>query len=135
MESMLAQYHPQDCVKCQKCSKSCPSSRNGGIVPHLVVEAVNQGKEPSDVWKCLQCHRCSDTCPNGIKVSEIILFYRSRIEMPEKMKKTYDIVEKHGRAVVPSPMAKSQRQELGLQVDEISEGTLSKVKGYLEGVR
>lgn len=135
MEQNLAQYHSQDCVKCQSCSKACPSARNGGIVPHLVVDAVNNGREPTDVWKCLQCHRCSDTCPKGIKVSEIVLYFRSRTEMPDKMRKTYDVVGKYGRAVMPSPMVKTQREELGLGSDEISEETLSKVKRNLEGVR
>lgn len=131
----LARYHPQDCIGCQRCSRECPSARNGGIVPHAVIQSVNEGKEPSDVWKCLQCHRCSDVCPKGIEVSEIILFCRCRTEMPAKMRKTYDIVRKCGRAVMPSPLANNQRKELGLEPDELSEGTISAVRGYLENVR
>lgn len=135
MDASLAEFHTQDCVRCQTCSRACPSARNGGIQPHLVVASVNEGKDPSDVWKCLQCHRCSNTCPKGIKVSEIILIFRSKSEMPDKMRKTYDVVGKYGRAVMPSPMAKAQREELGLGSDDISDATLSKVRQQLEGVR
>ena len=73
----ISGVNPLKCMKCGKCSASCPSFNEMDIKPHQFVsyvqnediEALTQSKS---VWKCLSCFACVERCPRGVKPGKLI---------------------------------------------------------------
>ena len=65
------------CMKCGKCSASCPSYEEMDIKPHQFVSYVERGEiEPllqsASLWKCLSCFACVERCPRDVKPGKLI---------------------------------------------------------------
>ena len=65
------------CMKCGKCSASCPSYEDMDIKPHQFVSYVERGDvEPllnaGSLWKCLSCFACVERCPRDVKPAKLI---------------------------------------------------------------
>lgn len=65
------------CMKCGKCSASCPSYEAMDIRPHQFVSYVqNEDIEPllksEAIWKCLSCFACVERCPRDVKPAKLI---------------------------------------------------------------
>lgn len=65
------------CMKCGRCSASCPSYDEMDIKPHQFVSYVqNQDIEPllnsKSLWKCLSCFACVQRCPRDVKPAKLI---------------------------------------------------------------
>lgn len=65
------------CMKCGKCSASCPSYDEMDIKPHQFVSYVVRGDiesivESKSLWKCLTCLACVERCPRGVKPGALI---------------------------------------------------------------
>lgn len=65
------------CMKCGKCSASCPSYEAMDIRPHQFVSYVQNGDiEPllksEAIWKCLSCFACVERCPRDVKPAKLI---------------------------------------------------------------
>ena len=59
---------PYKCMKCGKCSASCPSFNEMDIKPHQFVSHVLNDDIESpcnskSLWKCLSCFACIERCP------------------------------------------------------------------------
>ena len=73
----ISGVNPLKCMKCGKCSASCPSFNEMDIKPHQFVsyvqnediEALTQSKS---IWKCLSCFACVERCPRGVKPGKLI---------------------------------------------------------------
>lgn len=73
----ISGVNPLKCMKCGKCSASCPSYNEMDIKPHQFVsyvqnediEALTQSKS---LWKCLSCFACVERCPRGVKPGKLI---------------------------------------------------------------
>ena len=73
----ISGVNPLKCMKCGKCSASCPSFNEMDIKPHQFVsyvrnediEALIQSKS---IWKCLSCFACVERCPRGVKPGKLI---------------------------------------------------------------
>jgi heterodisulfide reductase subunit C len=73
----ISGVNPLKCMKCGKCSASCPSFNEMDIKPHQFVsyvqnediEALTQSKS---LWKCLSCFACVERCPRGVKPGKLI---------------------------------------------------------------
>ena len=73
----ISGVNPLKCMKCGKCSASCPSFNEMDIKPHQFVsyvqnediEALTQSKT---LWKCLSCFACVERCPRGVKPGKLI---------------------------------------------------------------
>ena len=69
--------NPQKCMKCGKCSATCPSYDEMEYHPHQFVYMVEKGEigklmsSPS-VYKCLTCFACVERCPRGVEPAKII---------------------------------------------------------------
>ena len=68
---------PQKCMKCGKCSASCPSFNEMDIKPHQFVSYVQNGDvkvlaESKSLWKCLSCFACVERCPRDVKPGKLI---------------------------------------------------------------
>ena len=65
------------CMKCGKCSASCPSYNEMDIKPHQFVSyVVNEDIESlvnsKSLWKCLSCFACVERCPRDVKPGKLI---------------------------------------------------------------
>ena len=73
----ISGVNPLKCMRCGKCSASCPSFNEMDIKPHQFVsyvqnediEALIQSKS---IWKCLSCFACVERCPRGVKPGKLI---------------------------------------------------------------
>ena len=68
---------PLKCMKCGKCSASCPSFNEMDIKPHqFVTYVINDDVETlansASAWKCLSCFACIERCPRDVKPGKII---------------------------------------------------------------
>ena len=68
---------PKKCMRCGKCSGSCPSYDEMEYHPHQVVYMVERGelepllKSPS-LYKCLSCFACVERCPRGVEPAKLV---------------------------------------------------------------
>ena len=69
--------NPLKCMKCGKCSASCPSFNEMDIKPHQFVSYVQNGDiealtQSKSLWKCLSCFACVERCPRDVQPGRII---------------------------------------------------------------
>jgi heterodisulfide reductase subunit C len=69
--------NPLKCMKCGKCSATCPAFNEMDIKPHQFVSyVVNNNVEElvksESLWKCLSCFACVERCPRDVKPGKII---------------------------------------------------------------
>lgn len=73
----ISGVNPYKCMKCGKCSASCPSYDEMDIKPHQFVSYVlNDDIETlvncKSIWKCLSCFACVERCPRDVKPGKLI---------------------------------------------------------------
>ncbi|MFV0362830.1 MAG: 4Fe-4S dicluster domain-containing protein [Suipraeoptans sp.] len=69
--------NPYKCMKCGKCSASCPSFNEMDIKPHQFVsyvlnDDVESLVESKSLWQCLSCFACIERCPRDVKPGKLI---------------------------------------------------------------
>ena len=74
---IISGVNPLKCMKCGKCSASCPSFNEMDIKPHQFVSyIINDDVEAlansASAWKCLSCFACVERCPRDVKPGKII---------------------------------------------------------------
>ena len=65
------------CMKCGKCSGTCPSYDEMEYHPHQFVNMVECGDiEPllnsESIYKCLSCFACIERCPRGVEPAKLV---------------------------------------------------------------
>ena len=65
------------CMKCGKCSATCPAYDEMEFHPHQFVGMVDVGDiEPllasESLYKCLSCFACVDRCPRGVEPAKVV---------------------------------------------------------------
>ncbi len=65
------------CMKCGKCSASCPAYAKMDVPPHRFVALADGGHarammDSQAVWNCLSCFTCVERCPRGVEPARII---------------------------------------------------------------
>ena len=73
----ISGVNPLKCMKCGKCSASCPSYNEMDIKPHQFVSYVqNEDIEAltasKSLYKCLSCFACVERCPRGVKPGKLL---------------------------------------------------------------
>ena len=73
----ISGVNPLKCMKCGKCSASCPSFNEMDIKPHQFVtyvinDDVRALADSASAWKCLSCFACVERCPRNVKPGKII---------------------------------------------------------------
>ena len=73
----ISGVNPLKCMKCGKCSASCPSYNEMDIKPHQFVSyVINEDVESlvnsESLWKCLSCFACVERCPRDVKPGKLI---------------------------------------------------------------
>ncbi len=69
--------NPRRCMKCGKCSATCPAYDEMEYHPHQFVYMVESGDlEPlmnsQSLYKCLTCFACVDRCPRGVEPAKLV---------------------------------------------------------------
>ncbi len=65
------------CMRCGKCSATCPSYDEMEYHPHEFVYMVEKGQidklmaSPS-IYKCLSCYACVERCPRGVEPAKLV---------------------------------------------------------------
>ncbi len=65
------------CMRCGKCSGTCPAYDEMEYHPHQFANMVESGDiEPllnsESLYKCLSCFACIDRCPRGVQPAKIV---------------------------------------------------------------
>jgi heterodisulfide reductase subunit C len=69
--------NPKKCMKCGKCSGTCPAYDEMEYHPHQFVSMVESGDiEPlmnsKSLYRCLTCFACVDRCPRGVEPAKLV---------------------------------------------------------------
>ena len=73
------------CMKCGKCTASCPVGEEMDIKPHQFVSYVLRDDieslvQSKSLWKCLSCFACVERCPRDVKPGKLIDAARQIVE-------------------------------------------------------
>ena len=65
------------CMKCGKCSATCPAYDEMEYHPHQFVYMVEKGDieklaASDSLYKCLTCFACVERCPRGVEPAKLI---------------------------------------------------------------
>lgn len=65
------------CMRCGKCSATCPSYDDMEYHPHQFVYMVEKGDieklmSSESLYKCLTCFACVDRCPRGVEPAKVV---------------------------------------------------------------
>jgi heterodisulfide reductase subunit C len=69
--------NPRKCMKCGKCSATCPAYDEMEYHPHQFVYMVESGDiepllESQSLYRCLSCFACIDRCPRGVEPAKLV---------------------------------------------------------------
>ena len=73
----MSGVNPKKCMRCGKCSATCPAYDEMEYHPHQFVSMVENGEiEPlinsDSLYKCLTCFACVDRCPRGVEPAKLV---------------------------------------------------------------
>ncbi len=73
----ISGVNPRKCMKCGKCTGTCPSYNEMEFHPHQFVYMVESGDiEPllssDSLYKCLTCFACVERCPRQVEPAKLI---------------------------------------------------------------
>ena len=65
------------CMRCGKCTATCPAFEEMEYHPHQFVYMVEKGEveklaQSKSIFKCLSCFACVDRCPRGVEPAKVI---------------------------------------------------------------
>lgn len=65
------------CMRCGKCSGTCPSYDEMEYHPHQFVYMVEKGDieklmDSKSIYKCLTCFACVDRCPRNVQPAKVV---------------------------------------------------------------
>lgn len=69
--------NPKKCMRCGKCTATCPAFDEMEYHPHQFVNMVESGDiEPlmksESLYRCLSCFACIDRCPRGVEPAKLV---------------------------------------------------------------
>lgn len=73
----ISGVNPKKCMKCGKCSGTCPAYDEMEYHPHQFVSMVQKGDiEPllnsDSLFKCLTCFACVERCPRSVEPGKLV---------------------------------------------------------------
>ena len=73
----ISGVNPKKCMKCGKCSATCPAYSEMEYHPHQFVSMVESGDiEPllksESIYRCLTCFACVERCPRGVEPAKLV---------------------------------------------------------------
>ena len=69
--------NPAKCMKCGKCTATCPAFDEMEYHPHQFVSMIENGNiepllESESIYRCLTCFACVERCPRGVEPAKLI---------------------------------------------------------------
>ena len=69
--------NPRKCMKCGKCTASCPAFDEMEYHPHQFVDMVENGRieelmNSKGIYHCLSCFACVERCPRDVEPARLI---------------------------------------------------------------
>ena len=69
--------NPLKCMRCGKCSGTCPSYDEMEYHPHQFVYRVEKGEieqlmQSKSIYKCLSCFACVERCPRSVEPAKLV---------------------------------------------------------------
>ncbi len=69
--------NPLKCMKCGKCSATCPAYDEMEYHPHQFVSMIADGDiealvKSDSIYRCLSCFACVERCPRGVEPAKLI---------------------------------------------------------------
>ena len=69
--------NPKKCMKCGKCSATCPAYDEMEYHPHQFVNMVESGDiepllESKSLYRCLTCFACVERCPRSVEPAKLV---------------------------------------------------------------
>lgn len=73
----ISGVNPLKCMRCGKCSGSCPSYEDMEYHPHQFAYMVEKGEieklmESDSIYKCLTCFACVERCPRNVEPAKLV---------------------------------------------------------------
>ena len=73
----MSGVNPKKCMRCGKCSATCPAYDEMEYHPHQFVNMVETGDiealmASKSIYKCLSCFACIDRCPRGVEPAKLV---------------------------------------------------------------
>ena len=73
----ISGVNPSKCMRCGKCSATCPAYDEMEYHPHQFVNMVESGDlEPllnsPSLYRCLSCFACIDRCPRSVQPAKLV---------------------------------------------------------------
>lgn len=73
----ISGVNPRKCMKCGKCSATCPSYDEMEYHPHQFVSMIENGDieklmESKSIYKCLSCMACVERCPRSVEPGKLV---------------------------------------------------------------
>ena len=73
----ISGVNPRKCMRCGKCSASCPAYDEMEYHPHQFVSMVENGRideliASRGIYTCLSCFACVERCPRSVEPAKLI---------------------------------------------------------------
>ena len=73
----ISGVNPRKCMKCGKCSASCPAYDEMDYHPHQFISMVESGRidelmHSRGIYTCLSCFACVERCPRSVEPAKLI---------------------------------------------------------------
>lgn len=69
--------NPKKCMKCGKCTATCPAFDDMDLHPHQFVDMIVNGRvdellNSRGIYNCLSCFACIERCPRSVEPARLI---------------------------------------------------------------
>ena len=73
----ISGVNTRKCMKCGKCSGTCPAYDQMDYHPHQFVDMVEKGQieklmASNGIWNCMSCFACLERCPRQVEPAKLI---------------------------------------------------------------
>lgn len=73
----ISGVNPKKCMRCGKCSATCPAYDEMEYHPHQFVYMVENGDiqpllDSKSLYQCLTCFACVERCPRGVEPAKLV---------------------------------------------------------------
>jgi len=74
-------FNAAECFQCRKCTNGCPASFEMDLFPDQIIRLAVLGQrreilQSKTIWVCASCETCSTRCPNGVRIAELMDYFK-----------------------------------------------------------
>ena len=86
----ISGVNPLKCMRCGKCTATCPAYDEMNYHPHEFVYMVERGEidklmADTSIYRCLSCFACVERCPRNVEPAKLIEAVRNAVERQQGM--------------------------------------------------